>query len=185
MPNNPAPTAGWCAVQKAKMDVKTGVAQGLATTADDAPRKKVRRRDPPSPSPLVLDRILPDASRRIKSLEEEDWNILLMEGRGNCNSSSNCNPMVKDIRLDKRPSGVEGPPPNKVPAVAAMTPKVMNTDANPAAKTRVGMVGFLSFRSPAAVVMYDMVSGNNPQTQGDTLVNSPAPYMTGIVVREI
>lgn len=110
--------------------------------------------------------------------------MLLMEGSGICSSSSNCSPMASEIRLDRSPNGVEGPPPNKVPAVAAITPKVMNTDASPAAKTKVGMVGFLSFRSPAAVVMYDMVSGNSPQTQGDTLVSSPAPYMTGIVVRE-
>jgi hypothetical protein len=27
--------------------------------------------------------------------------------------------------------------------------------------------------------MYDMVSGSSPHTQGETLVNKPAPYMTG------
>lgn len=75
MPNNPAPTAGWCAVQKAKIDVRTGVAHGLATTADDAPRRKVRTRDPLLALPVVEvvdDKMLPEASRRIKSFVEEE-----------------------------------------------------------------------------------------------------------------
>ena len=66
------------------------------------------------------------------------------------------------------------------PTVAATNPSEQNTNARPDANARVGSTVSLSFRSPAAVDMYDIVKGSSPQTQGDTDVNSPAPYMTGI-----
>lgn len=42
-------------------------------------------------------------------------------------------------------------------------------------------VFFLSFLSPAAVDIYDIVNGNSPHTHGLKAVKSPAPYMIGIL----
>lgn len=66
------------------------------------------------------------------------------------------------------------------PMDAANKPSVQKTEAKPPAKAKVGNVVALSFRSPAAAEMYDMVKGSNPHTQGDTEVSNPAPYMTGM-----
>ena len=66
------------------------------------------------------------------------------------------------------------------PTEAATSPNEQNTDANPAAKAKVGSVVALSFRSPAAFEMYEMVNGKSPQTQGEIEVSKPAPYITGI-----
>ena len=67
------------------------------------------------------------------------------------------------------------------PTDAASNPRVQKTEAKPPAKASVGKVVDESLRSPAALEMYDIVNGSKPQTQGDTAVNKPAPYMMGML----
>ena len=136
--------------QKAKMDVRTGVAHGLATRAELAPNRKVRRREPPSAGG-ALEIMLPEASRKT-TLSDFFLVMASSDMSGSSTSSNSCNPIAKQTMLERSPNPVlDGP--SRVPAVAATSPKDMKTDANPRANTMVGIVGFPSLRSPAAVVI--------------------------------
>jgi hypothetical protein len=64
--------------------------------------------------------------------------------------------------------------PKTPPRILALTPKVVNTTVNPIAYANVGNIVFLSFRSLAALEMYDIVMGNNPKEHGLKEVTNPA-----------
>ena len=66
--------------------------------------------------------------------------------------------------------------PKTPPRTLALTPKVVNTTVNPIAYAIVGNIVFLSFRSLAALEMYDIVMGNNPKEHGLKEVMNPAAY---------
>mmetsp|Transcript_24409 Transcript_24409/g.34407 ORF Transcript_24409/g.34407 Transcript_24409/m.34407 type:complete len:231 (-) Transcript_24409:402-1094(-) len=184
------------------MDVKTGVAHGLATKALDPPNRNVRIIAPAwlfpfccIPSLFSVGSMVPLPSSKIS---DEDCEDLFDCSRGRSNSKdgngkltkfNSCNPMTRQTPEDNAattnsPKPPESPPPTPLlpktpPTDAAISPRVQNTEANPAANATVGMRACLSSRSPAAVEIYDTVSGSSPQTHGLTEVNNPAPYMTG------
>mmetsp|Transcript_6451 Transcript_6451/g.19065 ORF Transcript_6451/g.19065 Transcript_6451/m.19065 type:complete len:232 (-) Transcript_6451:396-1091(-) len=178
------------------MAAKTGVAHDDATRADDPPSRNVRTSDPFSPSLLSLDPFIIFPLPSIKIISSPPFAVValfplnglrlpLKDGNGTRINSSNCNPMRQQMPFDTNGNAMFMLPelPYRTPPTDdAMMPRLQNTNANPPANATVGSNVALSFRSPAAVEMYDIVNGSNPHTHGENDVSNPALYMIGMEV---